>query len=273
MQHVTVVALVDPAQGAGVFLDGRAIAVEAADLPGGAAAVPAHATHVFLVGERRHEALVRRQAAAIADRGPVVAWRALPHGPAAIALIAAQAGSAGAGATDAGIVAAFVDVLAEQAWSGAWMPTVARLEHPAPSVGQHLRSWAPSGIGFVATFSGPAPQVQAAGAATLPAEPALARGPVYCTGLDGIPEPARAALMALSGGTHLVDMPDLQISPAGRTGSERAVEAVAFPALEHLSVRTSTGPCPSCGAAVAAAFCTYCHVRRATGAAQRGAVE
>ena len=35
--------------------------------------------------------------------------------------------------------------LAARTWSGAWTPTVARLEDPVPSLGQHLRSWMPSG--------------------------------------------------------------------------------------------------------------------------------
>lgn len=273
MQHVAVVALVEPTPDTLALLADRATAVPVHDLSASANPSAVPATHVVLLGESRHEAAVRRHAAALADRGPAVAWRALPHGPGAIALIASQVGAVTAGGGDAGLAVAFVDTLTPQAWSAAWLPSVARLEHPAPSVGQHLRSWGPAGDGFVATFSGPDPRVRRVGAVAGADAPAVERGAVYCAAVAELSDAAQADVLALSGGSHLVDLPGLRVSPAARTGSARAVELVALPALDRLTVGRSAGPCPICGAVLVAAFCTYCHVRRAEGDAQRGAVE
>ncbi|NUU18148.1 hypothetical protein HP550_12900 [Cellulomonas humilata] len=246
----------------------RALVITPGDLAAPDAADLAGASHALVIGERRHEPLVRRHAAALADRGLPVAWRALPHGPGAILLIANQAAAVG---LDAGRTVAFVDELARTTWSGAWTPTVAKLEHPAPSVGQHLRSWAPMGAGFVVTLSGTSPAVRAVGHDVAPDEPTEARGPLYGGAPEWIPEAARAHLLAASGCTEIVELDALVLDPAERFGTGRAVELVALPAA-RLQLPVPRGACPTCDTAVVTDFCPFCHVRRTDPVDSRGAI-
>ena len=226
------------------------------------------ATHALVIGERRHQTLVRRHAAALADRGPAVAWRTLPHGPGAILVLANQAAAIG---LDAGQTVAFLDVLAEQTWSGAWTPTVANLTEPAPSVGQHLRSLTPGGSGFVVTLSGPHPSVQPVGRTTAP-EPGPDRGTLYCADPDALSPEARAHLLAASRCTTVVDVPLMRVGAAGRLGTDRAVEAVALPGGGGVHLPAARGTCPTCATTVFTDFCPFCHVRRTAPTDSRGAL-
>ncbi|MBO0922991.1 hypothetical protein J1G44_00650 [Cellulomonas sp. zg-ZUI199] len=213
--------------------------------------------HVLILGEKRHEALVRRHAAVLSDAGMPVAWRVAHHGPAALVLVAGQVAAAG---VDAGIACVVADQLLEQTWSGAWTPSVARLEHPPVAVGQHLRSWLPGGDGFVVTFSGPAPAARAVGRAE-PAEPVLARGELYGAGLGRVPAAGLQDALTTSGATGTADVPALALDTAGRTGSDGAVELVALPADRRLELPATRGRCDVCEALVFSDTCPFCHVR------------
>lgn len=259
MHHVAVAALVPPSAAALELVRGTPLTLVApGDLVGGAAALASTGAHVLLLGEQRHEPLVRRAAALLHDHGLPVAWRAVPHGPDAVLLMASQVAAAG---VDAGTAVAFSDHLAAQTWSGAWTPSVAKLEHPRVSVGQHLNSWLPGGPGYVVTFSGPEPAVQKVGREIAPALPVVPRGALYGTGVARLKPAARVALSTVSGGGDAVELSSLAVDPLGRIGSPHAVELVALPATDQLELPASRGACGVCGALVFTDFCPFCHVR------------
>lgn len=259
MPHVAVAALVPPSAAAHEIVDGGRLQVVAPDdLVGGVAALASTGTHVLLLGEQRHEPLVRRTAALLRDHGVPVAWRALPHGPAAVLLMASQVAAAD---VDAGTAVAFGDHLAEQTWSGAWTPSVSRLEHPSVTVGQHLGSWLPGGAGYVVTFSGPQPAVQKVGGEVTPAEPQAPRGDLYGAGVSRLKPAARVALATVSGGGDAVELSGLAVDVVGRVGSPHAVELVALPATDQLQLPASRSTCVVCSALVFTDFCPFCHVR------------
>lgn len=258
MQHIVVVALVPPLPDARELVEGdRLLLAGPDDLPALAERLDGRAEHVLLLGEKRHEALVRRHAALLSDRGLPTAWRTTHHGPAALLLVANQVGAAG---VDAGIAVVLADELLERTWSGAWTPTVARLEHPDVAVGQHLRSWLPGGDGFVVTFSGPLPEARSVGKAA-PAEPATPRGELYGAGVGRLPAAALQDALTTSGATGTVDVPALALDARGRVGSDDAVELVALPAEQRMDLPSARGRCGVCDALVFADTCPFCHVR------------
>lgn len=258
MQRIVVSALVPPTPEARDLLEGDDLVLTAPDdLPALLERVGRSGTHLLLLGEKRHEPLVRRHAALLSDAGHPVAWRAVHHGPAALALIANQIATAG---VDAGIAVVVADRLLAQTWSGAWTPSVAKLEHPQVAVGQHLRSWLPGGDGFVVTFSGPAPEARGVGRASA-AEPAMARGDVYGAGMGRVPARALSDVLTTAGATGTVEVQALAFGGAGRTGSEQAVELAALPVEQRMDLPPARGRCGVCDALVFLDHCPFCHVR------------
>lgn len=258
MQRIVVSALVPPTPEARELVEGDALLLVAPDdLPGLVERLGGRETHLLLLGEKRHEPLVRRHAALMSDSGCPVAWRAVPHGPAALVMVANQVAAAG---VDAGIAVVVADRLLEQTWSGAWTPSVAKLEHPEVAVGQHLRSWLPGGAGFVVTFSGPLPEARAVGRASA-AEPALDRGDLYGAGLGRIPAAALQDVLTTSGATGTADLPALALDTRGRVGVDGAVELVALPAEQRMDLPPARGRCDVCDALVFSENCPFCHVR------------
>lgn len=260
MQQVVVGAAVAPTTEVRELLGSDPVVLVAPDdLDGLWTTVAEGTTHLLLLGEDRHEALVRRHAALLSDRGVAVSWLTLPHGPAALVVLALQAASVG---LDAGLLPEFARRLAGRTWSGAWTPAVAKLVDPAPSVGQHLRSWAPGGAGFVVTLSGDRGVVPVGGKGLVPSDEA--RLSLYCAG-SGLPPAARQHLLGASGAADVVELDALRLDPEARFGHARAVEVVALPSDEQVplpSASTLSG-CPVCAAVVPGEFCSYCHVRPA----------
>ena len=260
MQQV-VGALVAPTDGVlEVVADSPVLLCAPDDVDALWSSVPAGATHVLLVGERRHEAHVRRHAALLSDRGLAVSWRCLPHGPAAVVVLAMQTAWAD---LDPGLLPAFLDELAARTWSGAWTTTVAHLAEPAPSLGQHLRSWVPGGGGFLVTLSG-TPAVTPVTGAVPPAQPVMSRGSLLCAATK-VPASALRSAVTLAGASDTVELPGLELDPRSRFGSARAVEMVALPADADVGLpdTASLPRCGVCDAAVPSQFCSYCHVRPA----------
>jgi len=258
MQRIVVSALVPPTPEVRELVESDALLlVPPDDLPALVERLDDRRTHILLLGERRHEPLVRRHAALLSDVGCPVAWRAVHHGPAALVLVANQVAAAG---VDAGIAVVIADRLLEQAWSGAWTPSVAKLEHPEVAVGQHLRSWLPGGDGFVVTFSGPLPDARAVGRVAA-AEPVLGRGDVYGAGLGRIPAAGLRDVLTVAGATGTVDLPALALDTRGRVGVDGAVELVALPVEQRMELPPARGRCGVCDALVFSENCPFCHVR------------
>jgi hypothetical protein len=221
--------------------------------------------HVLLVGERRHEVLVRRQAAALADRGNPVAWRTWPHGPGALVVLAYQAAHP---RLHAATTVAYIDRLAATSWSGVWTPSVARLEDPAPSVGQHVRSWGP-GAGFLVTLAGPRTGVLPVGDGDL----GLTFGGacnVVCGAPERLPERARAQVLAATGAHDLEPVPAMAFDLTERVGSGKAVEIVAT-STAAVDLPSPRGTCVSCGERLPSAFCPFCRTRPVASTEPQGA--
>ncbi|MFS0701343.1 hypothetical protein AB6N24_15340 [Cellulomonas sp. 179-A 4D5 NHS] len=260
MQQVVVGAVVPPTTEVLELLGGEPVVLAGPDdLDGMWTAVADGTTHLLLLGEDRHETLVRRHAALVSDRGVAVSWLTLPHGPAALVVLALQAASV---SLDAGLLPEFVRQLAARTWSGAWTPSVSKLVDPAPSVGQHLRSWTPGGSGFVVTLSGDRGVVPVGGKGLVPGDGS--GGSLYCAG-SGVPDQARDHLVAASGASDLVEIDALRLDPEARFGHARAVEVVALPSDERVPLppASTLAGCVVCAAVVPGEFCSYCHVRPA----------
>lgn len=258
-QQVTVGVLVEPTDGVRALVgDAQVVLAAPADITALPAALPRGTSHVLVLGEARHEAVLRRHAALLADTGPSVAWLALPHGPAALVVLALHAAAA---RLDAGLLPDAVEDLARRTWSGAWTPSVARLESPSPSLGQHARSMLPGGPGFVVSVA-PSPGVLTAGE-TPPAEHgAPAREALY-SAAPGLPDVVLRTALGASGAAECVELHGLVLDAVGRFGHARAVELFALPADQRLTAPDGARltRCAVCEAVIARRHCPYCRVR------------
>ena len=269
MPAIAITALLDVGADAPDTGASRITVVAPTDLAGVNSTTLGDATHALVIGERRHETLVRRYAAALADRGPTVAWRTFPHGPGAILVLANQAASIG---LDAGQTVAFLDALAGLTWSGAWTPSVANLTDPAPSLGEHLRSLTPGGKRLRRHPLGPEPlgargrQGDQSPSRDRTAAPCTAPNP------DLLPPAAREQLLAASRCSTVVEVPLMRVDVVGRLGTDRAVEAVALPGGGGVQLPAARGTCPTCATTVFTDFCPFCHVRRTDPSDFRGAL-
>lgn len=213
------------------------------------------ATHAVVLGERRHELAVRHHAALAADLGLAVAWRAELLGP--LALVAAARYTA-QNAPGIGLAPAMLDAALAALWNAAWVPKVARLDHPAPSLAQHLRSWLPVPGGYLVTLTGE-PRVERVTSARAAA---AGRHGHLLHSEGSLPAAARDLAQDRSGAADLTAVAGFDRLAAARFGPG-AVELVALP--ENVGP-PAPGPhvaCPACGVEVPAGFCPYCRVRRA----------
>lgn len=223
-------------------------------------AVPSDAGHVVLIGEQRHEAAVLRATAVLADAGLRVANVILPHGPAAVVLLAREAAHVGA---DAGQLPALLAALAVGTWSGAWTPSVTNLEEPVPSFGRYVASLLPGGKGYVVTLGGGERSIVPAKKVPAPSGPTR---PVAGRTSGELPEVAGSALQRAAAGQELMPLEWLAVDSAGRFGHPRAIEAAALAtdgrtALGRL--RSKPEPCRVCGVQRYTETCPYCRVRPA----------
>ncbi|WP_159066845.1 zinc finger domain-containing protein [Cellulomonas timonensis] len=258
-QQVTVGVLVEPTDGVRALVgDAHVVLADPSDITALPQALPRATTHVLLLGEARHEAVLRRHAALLADTGPSVTWLALPHGPAALVVLALHAAAA---RLDAGLLPDAVEDLARRTWSGAWTPSVARLESPSPSLGQHARSMLPGGQGFVVSVA-PAPGVLTVGDAPSPEDGAPAREALY-SAAPGLPDVVLRTALGVSGASECVELHGLVLDAVGRFGHARAVELFALPADQRLAAPDGARlvRCAVCDAVIARHHCPYCRVR------------
>lgn len=213
----------------------------------------------LLIGEQRHAQLVRRQAAVLGDRDELrpLAVRVLPHGPLAIVSLAAR--SAGLWQdVDPGLFVHYVDTAARYALSATWTPSVGGLADPAPSLGQHLRSWQP-GSSFVLIHH-PIASVTAASAA-----PQALSWPGGVTArrslLEVAGEPPGSVVDRVSrlAGATSVRTVIPAASAQGRFGTARAVEMCAIPDdVEELAGPVTVARCPSCHLLSPGWLCAFC---------------
>jgi hypothetical protein len=210
---------------------------------------------VLVLGERRFEREVGREAALLADRLDVgVARRLLPHGPLAVRYLAETA--AENWVLGAAVAVELLDRAAAGTFSAAWMPRVGSLSSPAPSLGQHLRSWLPGGRGFLAVHV-PGDRVHAVTQLDHVLAPE-GRGPLLVGG--DLPDHVRDAVLAGTGCQAAYEVAAV-VAPRARYGSDRAVELVALPAdVPSLLARHAEGSsCAVCGLSHSGPSCPFCH--------------
>lgn len=215
---------------------------------------------ILVMGERRFEREVGREAALLADRLHVgVARRLLPHGPLAVRYLAEVAAQNWVlGPT---LAVELLDRVAAVTFSGAWMPRVGRLASPSPTLGQHLRSWWPGGRGFIAVHT-PVEAVQAVKELRelVSIEP---HGPLLSGGV--LPGQVRDVVLARTRCPSIVDV-DAVVAPRARYGSDRAIELVALPAdvPSLVTVGGHGNACSVCGLSHAGSVCPFCHAESAS---------
>jgi hypothetical protein len=150
------------------------------------------------------------------------------------------------------------DVLRDRLWSAVWLPRVAKLSTPAPSLVQHVRGWFP-GAGFLAV-AGPQPRVLNASSAPLPDLDAPTGSTLFVAD-DGAP-------------AWVVDAVTEQLAPSDRIdtttwrdardayGVERSVELVAVPDFTRLDSGGAgrAVECPACGRRHPRRVCPFCRM-------------
>lgn len=161
-----------------------------------------------------------------------------------------------------GLLAGLAYELAGRVHSGAWVSSVARLEHIATGFGQHLSSYLP-GSGFMVMVTPVrrvhkiTPSRPVAEIVHRPMDPVL----VFATDDGGDKGWLRGAYQPAVGAVSVTLVGDQPLS-AEFWGSRRYLEYVAFSghlhALNHAIQALSPRTCPWCGEVVTAKVCVFC---------------
>ncbi len=189
----------------------------------------------------------------------------VPGPPLAVAVVAALVGDADGTRDPAGQLA-MLDTVRDRAWSATWLPRVHRLDHPQPSLGQHVRSWL-GGSGFLAVHSTPGeagPRVMTCTGAVVPAPSDTPAGGVLMVADSGAPDwvvPAFTDAVGIESRTDYATWRD----PRDAFGVPACVELLIVPAdLDDPGVvEVSTAECPGCGNRHHRTTCPYCRMTRA----------
>lgn len=205
--------------------------------------------HTLVLAERQDARVLGRVCATVAvegDRTPV-AGRALPVGPLALRVLARLAARQD---VPPACVVAWVEAAAAATWSGAWLPGVAGLASPSPSLAQHARGVLPGGQGYLVVH-GERPRV-----VTVKGDRRVAA--VQVAGGEGLPAPAAALAASLVGDRHLVAHGPSAEATA-RYGSPDAVELAALPVpLPTASAGDGLPSCVVCALPVPQDACPFC---------------
>jgi hypothetical protein len=175
-----------------------------------------------------------------------------------IAVLAALVDEAGRH-TEPGEQLAFLHRLRDMMWAAVWLPSVAKVESPAPSITQHLRSWLP-GSGFILEY-GRNPRVLTAERPPLPALDAPA-GLQVVHAAGGTPPWLLPALAEVLRPSAQIEAASWR-APQDAYGTEAAAEFVALPPdpislLPEVSRTHQFVECDGCGLRHAARVCPFC---------------
>lgn len=226
------------------------------------AAVTGSGGHVLVVGTAVQEQDVRTLASFAAARWPTlpVAWRTAPVAALAVANAAAVAARSGLAPS---LAVHCFDLVLQRIWSAAYVSSVAGLQDPAPSLGQHLRSWLPGGEGFFVVH-GPRPMVLPVGSTKDRGQPVDVglRRLLLVAGKASPQTTGAAATLARASGVREVGQ---IVDPRRQYGVARAVEYVGLPIADDgaYMVPGITGECPSCSLPLATPACPFCHATAA----------
>ena len=181
--------------------------------------------------------------------------------PLAVAVVAALVNDPD-GTRDPAAQLAMLDRLRERIWSAVWLPTVTKLRHPQPSVGQHARSWF-GGSGFLAVHSS-RPRVLTCRGTTIPALEDLPRDGVLMLADSGAPGWVVPALASATGAAERVDCTTWR-DPRDAFGTTSCVELLAVPrdvddAVLQEQLTSESRECPACGNRHGREVCPYCRM-------------
>lgn len=243
--------------------------------------VTGRAHKILVLVPPRLAPLAHRMASAVASTRPSIAVRVEAPKASLTALVQAVTLSATVRGSLNGAHASIRQTLEQTAW-GAWLPSVARLSNPAPSLVQHVQSWLPGGQGYLA-------MAQPRGwVARLPLSPAdvadvshrlslssalpangdsgdvvrqarTPRGEIQCVTDGDLPEAAIAALFALGADRRPLRR-EVRDDPKAAWGSKGAVEFAVSPGAPS-DPGAPTGRCPTCAEALWGPACPFCRVR------------
>lgn len=213
----------------------------------------------LVIGESRQAAQVRGQAAVLGDRDEdrPLAVRVLPHGPLAVRAIATHATEHWQD-QDPGLFVHLCDVAASFTLSATWLPSVGKLDDPAPTLGQHIRSWLP-GASYVVLHHPLAAVVSPAAIPTSMSWPGgvpAARSELQVSGV--LPAPVLDRMARLAGASSV-----RTVQAGGpvelRFGTARAIEICALPDdARQLAGPVSGARCPSCQLLSPNWLCAFC---------------
>jgi len=181
----------------------------------------------------------------------------VPGSPLAVGVVAALVNDAD-GSQDPAVQLGLLDRLRDRVWSAVWLPSVARLERPHPSLTQHVRSWL-GGSGFLAVHS-PEPCVLTCPGQQMPALDVPAGGALMVADSGG-PEwvvPALDERLGATGREQFATWRD----PRDAFGTATCVEVLVVPAdLDDAdAVPSGTRECPACGSRHARQVCPWCRM-------------
>ncbi|MGF1646888.1 MAG: hypothetical protein ACFCVF_08220 [Kineosporiaceae bacterium] len=215
---------------------------------------PARDVPVIVVHRAADEHDARVAASVLVGHRPrvPVALVSTAHAPLAAILALAAAGRL---TRDAGHGVTAVHDLLSASWSAVVTPSVAGLDHPAPTVAQHLRSWWP-GSRFVVRL-GPRPRIVSATRPLLALDGSPANGRTLHATSPTEEDPVTRALASWTAtkSVHAVALPDGMPPPLGlRVGDQLAL----LPTEPAEFVRRAGAPCPTCGLATSGEICDFC---------------
>ncbi|MFF5260661.1 hypothetical protein ACFY4C_17100 [Actinomadura viridis] len=211
----------------------------------------------------RSESAVRlvRMARALLDTDRIAA-RPLDLPPLALSLVADQLAFM-APHIRPGVLAGIVQVLADRIYTGAWVNSVAKLEHVRTGLGQHMASLMPGSGFMVAAGTRPAVQRVTSAKPVLdvahrPLDPVLMLASHEHGDVDWLQKKLKPELRVVSL-TFVASQP----LSAQYWGTKKYAEFVAFsghPQDLHAALEAVRhAPCPWCGEPAAMAVCPFCH--------------
>ena len=259
------------------------------DLPGTGVIQASMAVRATVPGSADHPAFIDLMAHAVRERSAVLvlcpAWQSAEAGkavrlargaldcdriaflplnlpPLAMSLVADQVAFASS-YVQPGVLAGLADRLAREVYAGAWVSSVAKLEHIETAFSLHVKSYLPGGGGFAVTAA-PAPNVHRIGSAQpvpeiaqRPADPVI----MLVSHADGDVDWVRGGLAPALAVASLTVVGPQPLSPRF-WGTKKYAEFVAFSghpqAMQATLARAGFRPCRWCGEANALAQCPFC---------------
>ncbi|WP_435743793.1 hypothetical protein [Nocardioides sp. SYSU DS0663] len=223
-------------------------------------------THLLVLTPTAGTRSAHLAASTVAAARPDLPVRVLSF-PVSAAVLARAVELVPAGTSSATAVhASIVGSLQSMVW-GAWLPSVAKLSRPSPTLRQHVQSWFAGRDGFLAVHGDPGWVAKLPVAEVEPDRrlrrvpaPGLTAGSYVCHAFGDMPEAAISALFSMG----LPSRP-LRREPLGDAGtawgSAKAVEfVISLPVSAEALATTSSQRCPACAEPVWGATCPFCRV-------------